>query len=358
MLDVIPRLQLRGAESFAQYLEAALADRYRFRLLTLYRTDEPRRAPVGVALDVVEGTADSRRVAAGGLRERVARFEPDLLVAHGGEPLWVASRARLPRVLPLIYLRVSSVSDATRSRVRTHLLRAAYARADAIVTVSDSLRDELVRDFGVGPDRIRVIPNARPTPPVPDEAGRAELWSSLGVPTGSVVVTWVGAFASEKDPMAVVGLAQRLAAGTGAHVVMVGDGPLGAQVRAAGEKVGNLHFTGLREDGPTLVGASDVVVSTSRTEGAPAVLIEAMLAGVPIVAFDVGGISGVVPDGVAGRLLRAGDVDGMADAIAALAADPGLRRRLGEGAKGASAPFQMRVVADAFDALYQEVLGR
>ena len=135
-----------------------------------------------------------------------------------------------------------------------------------------------------------------------------------------------------------------------------GSHPVGTGLGAAAGGAQNVHLTGARADASSFIASADVVVSTSRTEGAPAVLIEAMLAGVPVAAFEVGGIPGVVPS-AAGVLVPAGDETALADALRDLLADPERRERLGDAGREASAPFRMEVVAKAFDDLYRELIA-
>lgn len=357
--DIVPRLQLRGAEIFAQHLEVALRDRFVSRLLPLsagrgsqlaWTGDEP---PVDVAPGIADGPGRLLR-SRGSLRARVAAFAPDVIVAHGGDPLRHAVFAGVHHRAPLAYIRVAAVTPDLRTPARSRSLRHAYGAVDAFVAVSGSLRDELTEVFGVPSERIRVIPNARLAPPPLDDARRERIRAELGAATGQSLVVWVGRFVREKDPEAAVRLAGRLPAGV--HLTIVGGGPLEREVRAAVATVPGITLAGERVDAPTLIAAADLLVSTSRTEGAPGVFVEALLAGVPVVAHDMGGVREVIGEDT-GALVRPGDEEGLARAVTALATDPAGRARASDAARRAGARLRIEPVADAYAELYLELLS-
>ena len=358
--DIVPRLQLRGAEIFAQHLQVALRDRFVSRLLPLvaggatqlaWTGDEP---PVDVAPGIPDGPGRLLRSRAS-LRARAAAFEPDVIVTHGGDPLRHAVLAGLHRRAPIVYLRVAAVTPDLRSPGRSRSLRYAYGKVDAFVAVSGSLRDELTQTFGVPSQRIRVIANGRPAPPPLDDARRSRIRAELGAAPDQTLVLWAGRFVPEKDPVAAVRLARRLPAGV--HLAIVGGGgPLEHDVRAAAASVPGVTLTGERADAPALIAAADLLVSTSRTEGAPGVFVEALLAGIPVVAHDMGGVRDAI-SAETGALIPPGDEAGLAAAVIALATDPSRRARAAAAARRAGAPLRIEPVADAYAALYDEVLS-
>ena len=130
---------------------------------------------------------------------------------------------------------------------------------------------------------------------------------------------------------------------------------LGSALLAAATVAG-VTLVGERVDAPSLIGAADVLVSTSRTEGAPGVFVEALLAGVPVVAHDMGGVRDVVSPKT-GSLVRAEDEEGLAREVTALAGDPQRRSRASAAARRAGARFRIEPVADAYAELYRELLS-
>jgi glycosyltransferase involved in cell wall biosynthesis len=113
---------------------------------------------------------------------------------------------------------------------------------------------------------------------------------------------------------------------------IVGDGPerpaLEAEIRAAG-LLQRVELAGERRDVPQLLEDADVFVLSSRSEGAPLSILEAMAAGLPVVASAVGGVPEIVDDGTTGLLVPPGDAGALAAALERLLADPALRSRLG-----------------------------
>jgi glycosyltransferase involved in cell wall biosynthesis len=138
---------------------------------------------------------------------------------------------------------------------------------------------------------------------------------------------------------------------------MVGGGPLAHEVHAAAAGIGNVVLAGERRDAPDVIAAADLLVSTSRTEGVPGVFVEALLAGVPVVAHDMRGVRGVLWEAT-GALVPLGDEDGFAAAVARLATDPSARAVAAAAARHAGQPFHIAPVARAYDALYRELLNR
>jgi glycosyltransferase involved in cell wall biosynthesis len=103
-----------------------------------------------------------------------------------------------------------------------------------------------------------------------------------------------------------------------------------------------------------VIAASDILVSTSLTEGAPGVFVEALLAGVPVVAHDMGGARDVISEQT-GAIVPVGDEEGLAAAVARLVNHVDEREAAASAAAGAGRPFDIAPVADAYDALFQEV---
>ena len=143
-------------------------------------------------------------------------------------------------------------------------------------------------------------------------------------------VVTVGRLAAPKDPLTLV---RALAAVRGPFDArIVGDGPersaVEAEIRACALE-GAVELLGERRDVQRLLAEADVFVLSSRSEGAPISILEAMATGVPVVASAVGGVPEIVKDGATGLLVPPGDPAALAAALEALLADPALRDRLG-----------------------------
>jgi glycosyltransferase involved in cell wall biosynthesis len=232
-------------------------------------------------------------------RERAAvaalcrRLQPDAVHTHGYRPdvldAGVARRCGLP-VVTTVH---GFTGGQWRNRFYQYLQWRAFRQFDAVVAVSRPLCDRLVR-AGVPRSRIHTVPNAwRRSGPVLD---RAAARRTLGIPRHDFVVGWVGRLSHEKGPDVLLDALPRLN-GLPLTVSISGDGveqrPL--QVRAGALGIADrIRWHGVVPDAEQVFPAFDVLVLSSRTEGTPVVLFEAMAAGIPIVATAVGGVPDVV----------------------------------------------------------------
>ena len=189
---------------------------------------------------------------------------------------------------------------------------------------------------------------------------RLDARRELGVGPDELVLLQVARLDYLKDHATAVRTLARVAArAPQARLVLVGDGPerpgVEAQVRELnlGDKV---RFLGLRKDVARLLPGADLFLLTSVSEGIPLTVIEAMAAGLPVVATDVGGMSEVVADGSTGLLAPARDDAALAERILRLAGDPELRRRMGAAGRArAKDRFDERRMADDYGRIYREL---
>ena len=204
----------------------------------------------------------------------------------------------------------------------------------SVIAVSEGIRDELVRS-GLSASRIAVIPNAV----APScggaalEALRQQRRGSLGIGANERVVGYLGRLSEEKGLVHLIeAIAAMRSATTPVRLLLVGDGPqraaLERQVRALGLG-GLVVFAGFQTDAETWLPAFDIFALPSLTEGTPMALLEAMAAGVPVIASAVGGVPKVVTDGVNGLLVPPADVAALVGGLQTLIGNPELRGLLG-----------------------------
>jgi glycosyltransferase involved in cell wall biosynthesis len=237
--------------------------------------------------------------------------------------------------------------------------RSAYHHAiegvDRLIAVSDGVRRTYLR-IGVPAGRITTVANGIAAPPV--RASREQARHALGLGPDEQVVLTVGRLTHMKEQWQLIDAVPLLAARfPRLAVVLIGDGPLRRSLtdRAAALGVASLvRFPGHRPDAPSLLPAADVFALPSRREGMPLAALEAMAAGLPVVATRVIGSEEVVVDGVTGALVPRGAPAALAGAIADLLADPELRRRQGlAGRRHQQAHFtRERMAADTL-AVYE-----
>ncbi len=215
------------------------------------------------------------------------------------------------------------------------------------IVVSEADREVAARFHVTRPAQVRVIHNGVrdvPQRAAPDAPGRVDL-------------TMVARMATPKDHAlllrALVGIEGDFC------LQFVGDGPDRAAIEAlAGELgvAGRIAFLGKRLDVADVLAASHVGVLISKQEGFPLVVLEAMRAGLPVLASDVGGIREAVEDQHTGLLVARGDEAGLRRALRRLIQDPPLRRRLGDAGRSAFlARFTAAEMATQTAAVYRDL---
>jgi len=232
------------------------------------------------------------------------------------------------------------------------LERIVARRADAVLCVSADLSARM-RALGARDVGRAVVPAPAREEPGPADGGRAPNLA------GAPVVFAAGRLTRQKGFDVLLEAAARWRTRHPEPVVLVaGTGPLAGELtRQARDLAVAAEFLGYRDDVPTLLAAADVFVLPSRWEGQPLVLQEALAAGRPVVAADVGGVSELAGDAV--LLVPAADPAALAAAVLRVLDDPELAASLGAAAaaRAAALPGETDAVA-AVLALYQRLSGR
>ena len=252
----------------------------------------------------------------GYLRERraVRRLleaqRPDIVHTHGYRPDLLDSGIARGMGIPTVTTIHGSSLMSWRTAVYEAMEYRLARRFDAVLAVSRPLIAEL-RRVRVPPDRIHLVPNAWDGRS--QLLSRAEARSALGLPGDAFVVGWVGRLIPVKGCDVFLRAVSRLCDPT-VHASIIGSGPQRERLDALAAQnglAGRVHFHGCREGAANLFRAFDVWVLSSRSEGTPMVLFEAMAAGVPIVATEVGGVGDVVSQSEA-CLVRPDDPEALA----------------------------------------------
>jgi glycosyltransferase involved in cell wall biosynthesis len=261
------------------------------------------------------------------------RYGVPLVLEYNGSETWVANNWGAPLAEPALAERIE---------------RAALTHADLIVIVSKVQEDE-VRAHGVPAERILVNPNAVDLDAYrPDIAG-APVRQKLGLGE-AVVIGFIGTFGPWHGVEVLVNAFSKLRQELGeaqprVKLLLIGDGTMMPQIRALVDAKGindAVRFTGLvpQNQGPAHLAAADILVSPqlqnadgSEFFGSPTKLFEYMAMGRPVVASAVGQMRDVIDDDANGILVPANDANALANALARLVRDAGLRHRLGAAAR-------------------------
>ena len=366
VLHVVASRQRRGAEVFASALVASLAGSdvdQRVAVLHPSRGDRVSFSAPSTEIDTARMHVPGIRVSAAGvrnLRRAIVSYRPDVVQAHGGEPLKYALAASLTDGSRVVYRRIGEVAqfggDHARRRAYSSLMR----RATRVVAVADALRVELVEQFGLLPARVVVIPNGVDVDTLAPSRPRDDMRGALGIPPDAQVVLSLGALTWEKDPIGHLDVVAQAAVGRPRLVhVFAGDGPLREDLRDEIHRRGAQGRTlllGSRGDVGNLLAASDVMLLASKTEGMPGVAIEAGLSGLPLVGYSLRGVPEVVVDGETGCLVPPGDRALLASALGRLLDDESTRERMGRSAREwCRERFDIRLVAPKYLRVYEEV---
>lgn len=281
---------------------------------------------------VMRGSADP--CAVWNLYRVIKRHGINVVSTHSGKDSWPAGfAAKLARVELLVRTRHLSLP------ISNGPFNFVYRMADGIVTTGETIRDTMIADNGIAPDKIVSIATGVSLERF--DAGRVsapQLKAELGIPEGAPVVTMVAVLRSMKRHDLLVSAAALLRPEfPEARFLVVGDGPgrewIEGLVRDAGLQ-DRAILTGYRNDIPEILAISDVVVLTSdRNEGVPQSISQAMAMGRPVVAAPVGSTGELIIHGKTGLLAETGNARSFAAAIATLLDDAALRDELGRGAR-------------------------
>lgn len=291
-----------------------------------------------------------------------SRRRPDVVHAHtykAGMLAAVAARAAGVRAVVVtphghIFARNASIPGVPPPGLKLGLLRritrAAQNLADRVTALSEEDRDQQIALELAAPERFVVVRNGidvdRFAAPTPRRAG-------------GPVVGAVGRFTAEKGHAVLLDAFARLKAGRpGVRLELVGYGELEAELRARAAPLGDAcRFTGAR-DAAEVLGGFDVFVQPSHYESQGIAILEAMAAGRPVVATDVGGVRDAVEPGVTGLLVPPGDPAALARAVGELLDDPGRASAMGErGRRRVRERFSAGRMSSDYARLYRELTG-
>jgi glycosyltransferase involved in cell wall biosynthesis len=361
-------LGLGGAERLLT-LTAARLDSSRFEVDVAYVLPwkdafVPELEAAGVPTICLEatGTADPRWALR--LRRLLASERYDIVHTHSPVPA-AAARMLVRRPTMLVHTE-HNLWD--RYRWPTFAANAVtYARNDAVLAVSDGVAGSVVRPWwarlGDAPEAETLLHGVAPDGVPHGATARAAAREALGLPAGTPVLGCVANLTPKKDHASLLeAFADLRTAHPSAVLLLLGAGPseMDLRAKAATLELGDsVRFLGSRSDVLDLLPAFDVFVLSSRYEGLPISLLEAMAAEVACVVTRVGGIPEVVTDGVDGRLVEPGDEVVLADALTEVLSDAEERARLARAGRArVISGFSIDRAVERTERLYEELLSR
>jgi len=377
VLRVITRLNVGGPAIHAALLSTRL-DPERFETLLVAGTESSSegsmldlgrlQAPLALrrvpSLGREISTLDDVRAFAA-LTGIVRTFRPDIVHTHlakAGTLGRLAARAAGVRTVVHTYHGTvfRGYFGPAKSRAFLEIERGLARLTTRIVAITPGQRRDLLA-LGIGNERKVVeIPLGLELTPFLSPPDRRDARARLGLPEDAPVVAIVARLVPVKD----IGLFLRAIAQLAAPVIalIVGDGEERAALEAESAALGlgsRCRFLGWQSDVRIIYAAADIVALTSRNEGSPVSIIEAMAAGSAVVCTSVGGVPDVVTSGVNGVLVPANDPGGLASAFRALLDDSSHRARLGAEARRTVYPrYDVQRLVAEISRLYVSLVGK
>lgn len=269
-----------------------------------------------------------------------------------------ARRAGVPAIVHTTHGLPVTPDMAPATRMLLVAVERTAARAcDAVVAVSHATARELTDLKIARPEQITVIPSGVDVDRFARPRDRAAARAALGIDPGAPVAGWIGRHFEQKRPEQVILAARRIVAEVpAARFLMVGDGPLLERSRAAVADEPRISVLGHRGDVDTVFAALDVMLLASAWEGLPRTVIEAHVAGVPVVSTDVNGVGEVVQDGETGFLAASGDWEALARRAVEILVHPARREQMASAARARvdesySATHTTRLTAELYDSI-------
>ncbi len=294
--------------------------------------------------------------ALGEIRRALGVVRPDLVAAHSSKAGLLGRLAgrslRIPVVFTVHGWAFTPGVPASRAAVYRRLERMAGPFADRLITVSDFDRRLALEARISSPDRIVTVRNGMPdvAPSLRADAGRTP-------PT----IVMVARFEPQKDHATLIralGGLRELAW----RVDLIGEGPGMTAIRALAEELGiggRIRFLGHRMDVPRLLADAQIATLITNWEGLPRSVLEAMRAGLPVVASDVGGIAETIREGQSGYLVRRGAVEQVRERLGRLLGDPARRRSFGAAGRAFyEGQFTLEHCVSRTLAVYESVVAR
>lgn len=298
----------------------------------------------------------------------IRRFRPHILHTHTAKAGFIGRTAAILSGVPIVVHTFHghvfhSYFSPFKTGMFLNIERQLASRSTAILTVGERQRSEIL-GYGIGdPRKVTSIPLGFDFDDLVTAPGGGDgLRKSLGIPDRAPLAGIVARLVPVKDhDLFLKSAAVAASICPELHFLVVGDGELRPQMESTIAELGledRVHFSGWRNDLGTVYSALDMAVLTSRNEGLPVTLIEALASGVPVVSTDVGGVRDIVDHGVTGFVASSRDPQEIGGHIAHLASDNELCLSFGrKGRRFARRAFSSERLVDDMDRLYRRLLS-
>lgn len=291
-------------------------------------------------------------------QKTVVRAHPQVIHTHGYSLRYVAPSIVCNCQMAKVHT-VHSIAEREASGLDRLLRRWLFARDLCVVSISKAVTDSIQKTYGRLPDVE--IPNGVRLSETPNPSLCRQAWRDTnGFSENDILFVNVAMMRPEKNQdLLLRAFANGPADDARACLLIVGDGDKREELERLAADLhlqSRVFFLGVRNDIVDILAASDVFVLTSRWEGNPLSVMEAMVAGLPVIATAVGGVPELVSHGESGILCESENEEEIALAMMSLLQDTKYRRKLARYAKNTSHEFDLSVMGESYQALYENLL--
>lgn len=281
----------------------------------------------------------------------------DVVNTHSGVDSWIGGLAAKFAKVPVL-----ARTRHLNLPLKRNLLNFIHYLPDVYIACGENMKDHLVEHCGFPGHKVVSIPTGV-GPEFFNVRKGHDARAKYGLDINSIVITNVGILRSIKGHEVTLKAVKTVAAAyPQARFLLVGDGPRKEILKRLVQDLGiskHVIFTGFVKDIPEIYSFSDMAVLSSWSEGLPQSLLQAMAAGVPVVATKVGGVPEVVIHEKTGLLVEAGDHEGLAQGIIQLLGNPDMSARFAESAKKhAMDNHSAKHMVDKIEGLYKDLLKK
>ena len=358
VLFVVRSLHVGGMEQMVIELATSLREAgYQVRFCTI---EDPGQIagqllPVSIKLDALNKPPGLRLDYVYRLRTLLDAWRPDIIHSHNETGHFYASLANIGvfRNTKLIHTKHGRGDPGDRKSVIRNCLSSRLS--DIVVAVSKDVANVCSEVENVPASKVRTIINGVGLDPY-------LRLNRDGIDKGPIVFGHVGRLTEVKNQKLIIdafGKVHKQLPQT--RLVIAGDGPLRSELEQQARSLGiasSITFLGYQSDIASVLSELDIFLLSSVSEGTPLVVIEAMAAGCPVIATDVGGLSEMIEDQQSGMLVPSGDAISLANRMLELASDKERRDRLGKrGREIAQARYSLHRMVREYREIYEAMLG-
>lgn len=317
--------------------------------------EEARRAGIPVSELAFRGSFDPASILK---LIRLIRAEKIQIVnTHSGKDTWSGGLAA--KLSGRIFVRTRHLNYPSKRNL-AHFI---HYLPDQIITCGEVMRRTLIETYGFPPQQLTSIPTGIDFESFRAGRSREKTRLELGIPTTSTVVLMAGIIRGVKrHELALRGLASLMHGGVDIHLLIAGDGPMKTDMEELASSLSiddRTHFLGFRDDLPDLMLAADMLLLTSRSEGVPQVISQAMGSGLAVIATEVGGVPELISNEETGLLVPAESPEAVTRAIRHLLDHPELVQTIESRARDyALSRLSLDAMLDRTESLYNSLLAR